>query len=208
VPAATFQGPATGYVFTTREWGPGYYLDKRSVKAAKAAALERALEGAASDSVLGAPVPVPAPAPGKEEDRGAAEGGQATGSSDGAAEAGSNSAVSWEDDARVPGSPSPELFERETLSSRRGGSSRRRELESVAARGPGGSAADELAPIADQLVVLKENLGHAETPFEAVMVLIARLQLPTIKAVFEDLGLHASGNDKAELSLQLSGALA
>jgi FKBP-type peptidyl-prolyl cis-trans isomerase FklB len=161
--AASFQGARAGFVFTTREWGPGYYRDKRVCKSSPSNSPPRGEAGAPS------------------------------------------SETASETAAAVP---NEELFERpplhpngHRLSSAHGG-----DLGSATLK-PDPNLVEPKLPVADPLVVLKENLGHAESPLEAVQVLIARLQLPTLKATLEDLGLPAAGSDKTELSLRLTRAL-
>ena len=77
-----------------------------------------------------------------------------------------------------------------------------------------GRAADAAAPPtakaeASELRALREGLGLAETPLEAVQLLVGKLRLPTLRAAMADLGLSASDDeDKATLTGRLTQALA
>ena len=56
--------------------------------------------------------------------------------------------------------------------------------------------------------MLRQNLDQAESPVEALQVLMARLNAPTLKSVLTDLGLpNEKGDDAAKLKARLLEAL-
>lgn len=201
IPSKSFRGAREGFVFSTRAWGTGYYLDG---------------EGGAPGS---APSSAPSSAPTSQRDdeppqqpqqqkapKDASVVSEAAGS-----EAAEESALS------TPGSDSAELFEREPLqpSSRLDAHANAQQQQQQRRRPPlpsKPSGVPKLAAVpelANPLRVLRENLGQAETPLEAVQVLLSRLHPDTVRAVTEDLGLETTeSDDKAELTHRLYQALA
>ena len=110
----------------------------------------------------------------------------------------------------APSGDSAELFEREPLqpSIRHDANAQQRRRPPLPTKPSGVPKLAAVPELANPLRVLRENLGQAETPLEAVQVLLSRLHPDTVRAVSEDLGLETSdGDDKAGLTHRLSQAL-
>ena len=199
IPSKTFCGAREGFVFSTRAWGTGYYLDG---------------EGGAPGSV---PSSAPSSAPTSQRDDEQPEQPQwrppKEASESAASDAARAGSEAGEGTLSTPSSDSAELFEREPLqpSSRHDANAQQQRRKPPLPSKPSGGVPKLAAvpELANPLRVLRENLGQAETPLEAVQVLLSRLHPDTVRAVTEDLGLETTdGDDKAELTHRLSQALA